>query len=59
LSPPRFGEGCKVGTGTVVLAGVSIGAHSLVGAGSVVTRDVADNTMVYGVPAAVYGQVAQ
>lgn len=57
LAPPTFGTGCKVGTGAVVLAGVTIGAYALVGAGSVVTRDVADATIVYGAPAAVHGQV--
>lgn len=57
LQPPTFGEGCKVGTGAVVLAGVMIGNNAVVGAGSVVTRDVADDAIVYGVPAAVHGQV--
>lgn len=59
LTPPAFGDGCRVGTGAVVLAGVTIGRGALVGAGSVVTRDVADNTIVYGVPAAVRGQVTR
>ena len=59
LTPPSFGKGCKVGTGAVVLAGVTVGPDALVGAGSVVTRDVADDTIVYGVPAAVHGQVTR
>lgn len=59
LSPPTFGEGCKVGSGAVILAGVAIGAGALVGAGSVVTRDVADDMLVYGVPAAVHGHVTR
>jgi acetyltransferase-like isoleucine patch superfamily enzyme len=59
LTPPTFGEGCKVGTGAVVLAGVNVSPGALVGAGSVVTRDVADDTIVYGVPAAVHGQVTR
>jgi acetyltransferase-like isoleucine patch superfamily enzyme len=58
LSPPRFGYGCKVGSGSVILAGVSIGCHALVGAGAVVTRDVADGAIVYGVPAVEHGKVA-
>jgi hypothetical protein len=57
LTPPVFGDGCKVGTSAVVLAGVTIGAHALIGAGSVVTRDVAAEAIVYGVPAAEHGQV--
>jgi len=57
LTPPTFREGCKVGSGAVVLAGVTVSSGALVGAGSVVTRDVADDAIVYGVPAVVHGQV--
>ncbi|MFC7279798.1 DapH/DapD/GlmU-related protein [Paractinoplanes rhizophilus] len=59
LSPPIFQAGCKVGTGAIVLSGVTVNSGALVGAGSVVTRDVADNTIVYGVPAAVHGRVTR
>ena len=40
LLAPRFEHGAKVGSGSVILAGVTIGEDALVGAGSVVTRDV-------------------
>jgi acetyltransferase-like isoleucine patch superfamily enzyme len=40
-----------VGTGSTILCGVTIGENAVVGAGSVVTRDVADNTIVAGNPA--------
>ncbi|BFU46954.1 DapH/DapD/GlmU-related protein [Krasilnikovia sp. MM14-A1004] len=59
LTPPTFGEGCRVGTGAVVLAGVTVGAGALIGAGSVVTRDVADDAIVYGAPAVAHGQVTR
>ena len=59
LAPPVFGDGCKVGTAAVVLAGVTVGAGALVGAGSVVTRDVAADAIVFGVPAAEHGQVTR
>jgi acetyltransferase-like isoleucine patch superfamily enzyme len=59
LTPPVFGPSCKIGTGAVVLAGVTVGSRALVGAGSVVTRDVAADAIVYGVPAAVHGQVSR
>lgn len=40
-----------IGTNAVILAGVTIGENSIVAAGSVVSRDVADNTIVGGIPA--------
>ncbi|WP_316779987.1 DapH/DapD/GlmU-related protein [Streptomyces sasae] len=53
LVPPRFEEGARVGTGSTVLGGVTIGLRALVGAGSVVTRDVPDGAVAYGSPARV------
>lgn len=40
-----------VGIGATILPGVTIGENSIVGAGSVVTKDVPDNTIVAGNPA--------
>ncbi len=51
LIPPSFGYGARVGSGATILAGVSIGDHALVGAGSVVTHDVPADAVAYGVPA--------
>ncbi|HLG25019.1 MAG TPA: acyltransferase [Candidatus Nanoarchaeia archaeon] len=44
-------EGASVGAGSVLLPGIKIGKFSLVGAGSVVTKDVEDFSIVYGNPA--------
>jgi UDP-2-acetamido-3-amino-2,3-dideoxy-glucuronate N-acetyltransferase len=44
-------RGASLGSGAIVLGGVRIGARALVGAGAVVTRDVAPNTIVAGIPA--------
>ena len=44
---------CWLGVNAVVLKGVTIGHHSIVGANSVVTRDVPPNSVVAGVPARV------
>jgi acetyltransferase-like isoleucine patch superfamily enzyme len=46
-------RGAALGSGVVVLGGVRIGACALVGAGAVVTRDVAPQETVAGVPARV------
>ncbi len=44
-------EGAIIGSRAVVLAGVTVGKNSVVAMGSVVTKDVPDNTVVVGVPA--------
>jgi len=49
----------SLGSNATVIAGVTIGANALVGAGSVVTRDVPDFAIVAGVPARVVGDVRE
>ena len=49
--PTRVKRGASIGTSATILCGVTIGENAVVGAGSVVTRDVPDNTTVAGVPA--------
>jgi acetyltransferase-like isoleucine patch superfamily enzyme len=44
-------QGASIGANSVITPGVRIGVNSLIGAGSVVTRDVADGATVYGNPA--------
>lgn len=50
-APVTIRAGSFVGAGATILPGVTIGARSFVAAGSVVTQDVADATLVAGVPA--------
>jgi hypothetical protein len=50
-SPVTLGHDVWIGHGATVLPGVRIGTGAAVGAGSVVTKDVADFTVVAGVPA--------
>ncbi|MDQ6673239.1 MAG: N-acetyltransferase [Chloroflexota bacterium] len=50
-------EGASVGAASVVVTGVTIGRWALVGAGSVVTRDVPDHALVFGTPARIRGWV--
>lgn len=49
--PTRVGKGASLGSGTVILCGITIGAGAMIGAGAVVTKDVAPNSVVAGVPA--------
>lgn len=51
--PVYIGRRAWIGAGATILPGVSIGENSVVGAGSVVTHDVAPNTIVAGNPARV------
>lgn len=44
-------EGCSLGANSTIMAGVSIGSYSMVGAGSVVLKDVGDYELVVGNPA--------
>ncbi|MCQ2213266.1 MAG: sugar O-acetyltransferase [Bacteroidaceae bacterium] len=49
--PVTIGNGCWIGAGAILTAGVTIGDGAVVAAGAVVTQDVAPRTMVGGVPA--------
>jgi len=49
--PTRVCRRASIGSGAVILCGVTIGEGALVGAGAVVTKDVPPNTIVAGVPA--------
>jgi UDP-2-acetamido-3-amino-2,3-dideoxy-glucuronate N-acetyltransferase len=44
-------KGASIGAGATILGGVIIGEYAMVGAGSVVTRDVPAHALVYGNPA--------
>lgn len=55
--PTRVKRGASIGTSATILCGVTIGENAVVGAGSVVTHDVADNTTVAGNPARVLRKV--
>jgi UDP-2-acetamido-3-amino-2,3-dideoxy-glucuronate N-acetyltransferase len=54
---PRLLRAARVGGGSVLCPGVTIGENALIGAGSVVTRDVPDRCIVMGNPARIVGTV--
>ena len=49
--PTRVKRGASIGSGSVILAGVTIGEGAMIGAGAVVTHDVPDRQIAKGVPA--------
>jgi acetyltransferase-like isoleucine patch superfamily enzyme len=53
IKPVRVGLGADIGMNASILPGINIGAHSIVGAGSVVTNDVPEYAIVAGAPAKV------
>lgn len=53
----RIRQGASIGANATVLCGVTIGRYAMVGAGSVVTRDVPDFCLVRGIPARICGRV--
>lgn len=55
--PIRIGKGAWIGAGAIILPGVTIGERSVVGAGSVVTRDVPPLSVVAGNPARVIRKI--
>jgi UDP-2-acetamido-3-amino-2,3-dideoxy-glucuronate N-acetyltransferase len=60
--PEQFRGAClknnaSIGANATILGSVTIGSYALVGAGSVVTRDVPDHALVYGNPARQHGWV--
>ncbi len=57
LQGPHIGRGAKIGANATILPGVQVGAHALVGAGSVVVKDVPRNAVVVGNPARVINMI--
>jgi UDP-2-acetamido-3-amino-2,3-dideoxy-glucuronate N-acetyltransferase len=57
--PTRIKEGASLGSGCVILGGVTVGREAMVGAGAVVTNDVPDFAVVAGVPARLRGDARE
>ena len=56
--PTRVCRGASIGSGVVIMCGVTIGEEAIVGAGAVVTQDVEPGAVVAGVPARMLHQPA-
>ena len=57
--PIKIGNGVWVGAGAIILPGVTIGDHSVIGAGAVVNRDIPANCVAVGNPARVIKTIAE
>lgn len=51
FAPVRIEDGADIGTGAILLSGITVGEGAQVGAGAVVTKDVAPGSIVVGNPA--------
>jgi acetyltransferase-like isoleucine patch superfamily enzyme len=51
LIPTTVRRGASIGSGAVIMCGLTIGERAIIGAGAVVTRDVPADSIVAGVPA--------
>lgn len=52
-------EGASIGANATIICGITLGKHCFIGAGSVVTKDVPDNALVYGNPAGIKGWMCE
>lgn len=52
-------EGATIGAGAVIGCGITLGRYSMIGMGSVVTKDVRPFNLVYGIPARIKGCVCR
>lgn len=59
ITPTLVKYGASIGAGSVIVCGITIGSFALVGAGSVVTKDVPAHGLVYGNPARLRGYVCR
>ena len=57
ITPTLVKYGASIGAGSVIICGITVGEFALIGAGSVVTRDVPKHTLFFGNPARQHGYV--
>ena len=51
LHGPIIKDACRIGVGSIIFPKISIGRHAVVGAGSIITKDIPDYAIVFGQPA--------
>lgn len=58
-APVRIGKSCWIGAGVIILPGVTIGDNSVIGAGSIVTKDIPSGVVAVGNPCKVIRHVSE
>lgn len=59
LVPTLVKHGASIGAGAIIIAGITIGEYAMIGAGSVVTKDVPSYALILGNPGRIRGWVCQ
>src|SRR5438067_3260049 len=59
IIPTLVKYGASIGAGSIIICGITIGEFALIGAGSVVTRDIPPHALVFGNPARQHGYVCR
>lgn len=57
--PVHIGKNCWVGAGAIIMPGITIGDHVVIGAGSVVTKDIPSNVVAVGNPCRIMREVGE
>lgn len=52
-------QGASIRTGTIILPDIEVGKFALIGAGSLVTKEVPDQALIYGIPGKIQGYVCR
>lgn len=56
-APIHIGQNCWIGAGVIILPGVTVGDNTVIGAGSVVTKDLPSNVVAVGNPARILREI--
>lgn len=57
--PVHIGKNCWIGAGVLIMPGVTIGDNTVIGAGSVVTKDIPANVLAFGSPCRVQREIGE
>lgn len=57
--PVHIGKNCWIGAGAIILPGTTIGDNSIIGAGSIVTKDIPKNVVAVGNPCRILRQIVE